>query len=210
MDEEIPILSNGINDGDVLVTSNMLISSALLIQKKISLTAGVLLDFCTLIKALTFHDRIIVLPAYTRGFEELQLFKYLKKRKILFSLGRDVSFALNNPLLGDLVGKEPSEEDIIREWGVPFQYTYWNGAAKWLTGLQNHIVDDIIANRQFNLKYLFDSDKDKESREFRYRLRTAMYYELSNQLGLPFIPDFTRIPILIDYDVKITESIDYD
>lgn len=96
----IPRLSNWeTKAGDILITSSNLISSTLHLAE-LRLTVGVLLFFCTLIKALTFHDRIIVPPSGTEFFEDKRLFKYLKERKILYAVNRDACSALNNEFLG--------------------------------------------------------------------------------------------------------------
>src|SRR5919198_5186540 len=67
-----------INIGDILIGQNLLIGPALLLEQTIDIDEGSLLDFCTLVKALTLHDRIITLPSKVpKDLRDTQLYKYL-------------------------------------------------------------------------------------------------------------------------------------
>jgi hypothetical protein len=81
-----------VQGGDLLIGHNLLITPALLLEKKLTLDEGRLLDFCTLVNALVLHDRIVTLPAEIPNIlKESRLYKYLINRKILYELNFDYS-----------------------------------------------------------------------------------------------------------------------
>lgn len=81
-----------VREGDLLIGHNLLITPALLLENKLELDEGRLLDFCTLVNALVLHDRIISLPAEIPDIlKESRLYKYLTDRGILHELDFDYS-----------------------------------------------------------------------------------------------------------------------
>jgi hypothetical protein len=79
-------------EGDLLIGHNLLITPALLLEKKLTLDEGRLLDFCTLVNALVLHDRIVSIPAEIPDIlKESRLYKYLTDRGILHELDFDYS-----------------------------------------------------------------------------------------------------------------------
>ena len=71
--------------GDILIGYRLLITSALLLDKKIRLDEGRLLDFCTLVNAITLYDRLVVLPALLPNeIRESALYSFLVKENILY------------------------------------------------------------------------------------------------------------------------------
>jgi hypothetical protein len=80
--------------GDVLVGQNLLITSALLLEnnnrpakEQISLDAGNLQDFCTLVNAIVAQNRLLTLPAEMPSeVKNSRLYRYLESKGILREL----------------------------------------------------------------------------------------------------------------------------
>ena len=115
------IKAEELRQGDVLVGQSILMSTALLLEKGINLDEGRLLDFCTLIKALALHDRLVTLPAYLPEYlKNTRLYKYLqnKNRPILFELDIDYKNLIERnkkdmeELLEDVFGNKFSTDDL--------------------------------------------------------------------------------------------------
>ena len=77
--------------GDILVGHGLLMTPSLLLDKKVPMDEGRLLDFCSLVNVLTLHDRIITLPAdIPEDLGRSRLYNYLRDRGILCEL--NISF----------------------------------------------------------------------------------------------------------------------
>ncbi len=209
--KEISIKKNGIGSGDILVPLRMLTSCAKLLDdrnKAVKLDEGHLFDFCSLITALALHDRIITLPVrYIPGsILDSSLFSYLVKSKTLRVLEWD---HINDfepeerQEVVELFGKEATEKErkmfLDRE-----RYDVYLKETVKETGT---ISDD--SRRNF-IEQLIRAGKDKDwnrenpiilykTDERTFLFRTAYYWEISLSLVRPFIPDFSRIPIVSTY-----------
>jgi len=77
-------LRDYVNAGDLLIGNNLLINCYLLLEKKQRLDEASFLDFCSLINALTFHDKIITFGAELKPeISNSSVYRYLKENKIL-------------------------------------------------------------------------------------------------------------------------------
>ena len=72
------------HEGDILIGHGLVFSPAFLLEKKVSLDEGRLLDSSTLINALALHDRLITLPAgIPSNIRDTRLYRYLTDNEIL-------------------------------------------------------------------------------------------------------------------------------
>ncbi len=89
--ERTPTKTNQILRGDILVGHTLIAAPALMLEKKVKVDAGGLVDFCTLINALTLHDRLIVLPSRVpRYLQKSKLYRHLIDKNIIYEL--DISY----------------------------------------------------------------------------------------------------------------------
>jgi hypothetical protein len=71
-----------IAEGDILIGHGLLTTSALLLDKRMRLDEGRLLDFCNLVNAVTLHERLITLPAaIPRSIRDSAIYQYLNDKK---------------------------------------------------------------------------------------------------------------------------------
>jgi hypothetical protein len=103
--------------GDVLVGHSLPIISSLILDKKVKLDEGRFLDLCTLINALTLHDRLITLPVtVSEDLRSSPLYSYLSTNGIL----QEVDFSYrdlkeeNRCEWADLLGNIVSEAEVER------------------------------------------------------------------------------------------------
>jgi hypothetical protein len=112
-----PAISGGgrveeVQKGDILIGNRLIITSALLLDQKIPLDEGRLLDFCTLINAISFYDRLITIPSRLPD-EVIQspLYNYLVDSKILYEFDRYIETDTKEEIR-DLFGIKISDEEI--------------------------------------------------------------------------------------------------
>lgn len=89
--ERTPTKTNQILRGDILIGHTLIAAPALMLEKKVKVDAGGLVDFCTLINALTLHDRLIVLPSRVPLYlQKSTLYRHLINKNIIYEL--DISY----------------------------------------------------------------------------------------------------------------------
>jgi hypothetical protein len=87
------ITKDKIDPGDVMVGHHLLIAPALLLEKKLTLNEGSFLDFCTMVNALTLHNRLITLRStLPPSLEDSKLYRYLIKKNILYEFDVDYEY----------------------------------------------------------------------------------------------------------------------
>jgi hypothetical protein len=109
------IKEDEVKDGDILVGHNLLITPAILLEKKKKLDEGNLLDFCTLMNALFIHDRVITLRAeIPPSLLSSSLYQYLADRHILYELDFEYEKFGQEEIyeLADLFGEAFSKEEL--------------------------------------------------------------------------------------------------
>jgi|SRR3954451_3784700 hypothetical protein len=83
--------------GDALVGYNLLQNVVLLLEKDAVLDEGYFMDFCTLVNAITFHDRLVTLSSpISKYLQQSALYQYLIKKGILIEVSIDYSDFPNN------------------------------------------------------------------------------------------------------------------
>lgn len=203
-----------VKGGDVLVPLRLITTSALLLDKKIRVDAGRFLDFCTLIPALAFHDRIITLPVEYLPDELLNtsLFSYLtdEKVKILNVLDWNVEADFDREIRDEiqlLFGQEVSELDSHRylesENFEDFYAQEMNKLDRERKDFIDHVMR-IVEQKDWNHAIPYAANKEDE---LAFRFRTALYTEISETLRIPLTVDFTRIPIIQRYHARIQKSL---
>lgn len=108
------ITPSEIKAGDILIGHGLLTTSSLLLDKRVRLDEGRLLDFCNLVNAVTLHDRLITLPAIIpTSLQRSELYNYLQKSGILYELRINYNdFSDDEKLeMADLFGSTFTEEE---------------------------------------------------------------------------------------------------
>lgn len=222
------IQPNEVRGGDILIGHGLLITPALMLDKKLSLDEGRLLDFCTLVNALAIHDRLITLPAeIPQDLKESGLYTYLTKRGILHELDFDYSkFGENETkdmmaLFGDVFNKRDAdyvmgqlsdsiykEHSMYKEYYAGYNEYHVNTPTEEqrLNLERSKLIDEIINTGANNLPGGIRS-LSEESDLRLHRLRTAAYWEISGMLRLAYLPDFMRIPIISAYNDRLRKNL---
>jgi hypothetical protein len=204
-----------LRDGDILVGHSLPVTSSLLLERKVKLDEGRFLDFCMLVNALTFHDRLIVLPAtVSQEILDSPLYSYLLEKGILWEL----DFSYRNLLeehrfeMADLLGDMLSDSEVERLLAIiTYSKSQFTGSSvsdeNHINFLRSKFIDHVIkigksewTSQSYKLPITDQTEKI-------YRIRTAEYWEASSQLHIPFLPDFMRIPILSGYNIRLRQSI---
>lgn len=225
-----------IREGDILVGHNLLITPALLLDKKLRIDEGRLLDFCTMVNTLALHERVITLPAeIPEILKNSSLYQYLIKRNILHeldfdysTLGEDEKLEMQD-LLGSLISEKEASDamDMLRHY-VDKEYITDSEARRRLHGTseyqqlkqmnnqRNDLIDSIIAVKsgsRDSIDTAISLLKGSENLVLRneniklHLIRTAAYWLISGKLKTAFLPDFIRIPIIAGYHAKLKQSL---
>ena len=202
-----------VGEGDILVPLRMIANSAELLERKSPelLNAGYLFDFCSFINALALHKRFITLPvASIDKAQNTGLFRYLLERDILKTLDKSrIDHTLRKGgrnMVEELFGEKISDARMECINDDELKY-YLDDEQKISDEERNAFIDEATKLREWNtnsVDILYGRD------QFNIRalkFRTALYYDASTTLELPFIPDFTRIPILLRYPNKVQQSL---
>lgn len=204
--------------GDILIGHGLLIGPALLLQKTRPLDEGRLLDFTSLINALVLHDRLLVLPAQLPSeLTESDLYEYLVQRGILNEL--DFPFGDLPPEFkfeaADLYGEEVSITALdgvsgnslmrlmYREYNPDLDDSLYSQHVEFE---RSRAVDQIIGYKGKDASHDDASSSGKGTLD-DYRLRTIAYWVVSGYLGLAFLPDFARIPLITGYHARLRQSL---
>lgn len=243
MNLPLPSLNKAeVKGGDILLPLRLITSSALLLDKRVRLDEGNFFDFCTLIKALTLHDRIITLPVEYIPDEILHtsLFTYLadEELKILNVLNwnlqdftREAKEELERSIYRESskrrISKYISDErceyylrnedaDIHTEsqiGAIMEEYIHWHtfGGPDY-TPLKretflNNIMNGFVQRSNDRINGAMTPPIDDRHEDLAFRLRTAFYWEVSETLNVPLMPDLTRIPIISHYHAGIQQSL---
>ena len=189
---------------------------------------GRLLDFCTFINALILHDRILALPAIIpQDLSKSQLYQYLSNRGILYELDFNYSQFKDEEkneimdLFGETFTIEKANEVLGRTKELIYKEyinEYFDNAGPspqdplhqdQINLFRSKFIDEVInANaadwtRTVPLTSILDKNDDLS----KHRLRTAFYWEIATHLGIAFLPDFMRIPILSGYNARVRQSL---
>jgi hypothetical protein len=210
------IKEDEVKDGDILVGHNLLITPAILLEKKKKLDEGNLL----------IHDRVITLRAeIPPSLLSSSLYQYLADRHILYELdfeyekfGQEEIYeladlfgeAFSKEELNDVLGTRRLRDYIYQEYtdGNYNEYVVNNPGGEEERAMsikRNMIVDEIIRTHAGGTAKVSERAEDKDLR--LHQLRTAAYWEISGQLSLAFLPDFMRIPIISGYNDRIRQSL---
>jgi hypothetical protein len=224
-----------IHQGDILIGHALLMNAALLLDKKVRLDEGRLLDFCTLINALTLHDRLVTLPSIIpKSLKNSSFYKYLKSRKILYDLKFDFSYFSDEEKLEieDLFGTRFSENDanlvlgkLRDEYGNSDYLRYdikkeddrkYHQRSRFIDGVINRRPDEwspgnfalyAIPVEDIPGSSILPPPHNRDKEFLLHFLRTAGYWEISGKLNLAFLPDFMRIPIISGYNARLRQSL---
>lgn len=214
------ISKNEVRAGDVMIGHNLLATPALLLEKKIRLDEGRLLDFCTLITGLVLHDRLITLKAeIPYHIKDTDLHRYLQKTNTLCEL--DFRFdqfgEQERQEINHLFNESFSEEEANLVLGREIERQFYDEfyainveGGDYIAKLRDEFIDQVIGINPNDWK----KGIPKNSVLYRYReglrrhrLRTIGYWEISGMLNIGFLPDLVRIPLIAGYQRGIIESI---
>jgi hypothetical protein len=224
---------HGIEHGDIFVGNNlMIISSRLLDKRGITgdmgeereitrwderedyLDAGSLLDLCSLINALVFHDRIITLISKWESQQEAStLYQYLMSRglikRIEFNKIEDINDAEMLDI-EDILRKQISYKQVQSAVSLLFHYPDYEGGGgsqpQKSLRYRRALIESVLKGEN-NVFDFLGTDEWRHEQEFNYRIRTAIYWVFSDTCNIPFQPEFIRIPIIHEYNARIRQSL---
>jgi hypothetical protein len=205
-----------------LIGYRLLITSALLLDKKIRLDEGRLLDFCTLINAITLYDRLVTLPAHLPDeIRESALYNFLVNEGILYEYSAALDWETKEEL-EDFFGAKVSEEEIMKSKWIHYYMRWdWEGSDDFYDWRHQNEKRDINSPREKFIQEVLRSRRSTSSsikwndQTYRdilgednvrpFRIRTAAYWLIPGIVPISFLPDFVRIPLITEYNIRLKQ-----
>jgi hypothetical protein len=205
-----------VQKGDVLIGNRLIITSSLLLEQIVPLDEARILDFCTLINAIMFYDRLITIPSrLPEDVTQSYLYNYLVNNNILYEFDRHIESDTKEEI-EDLFGTKISNRELEKTSSLQYT-TRFDHEFNYPDGHENN-TRDINSPRVRLIQEIINSEIEPKKWNYKtyekvlgrgnilpFRIRTAAYWIIPGIIPMSFLPDFFRIPLIAEYNTRLKQ-----